>query len=549
MTGASRSISRETLWAWSGPLGVLAAALAWLLVPTFGPPLVAAAVLNWMMTGRRGERGSWDLTGLLMAALVFTVYFQLLTRGTGWIFHYELLGQAFDSLASSLLEGTSDVSPSAILWEGMKVDGRTVMYFGPWPALLRIPPNWIEVGHPGHWSRLSCYIAAVLTLCGFALICARELARNDALERSDRRQLLLMSIFGFGLGSPLVFLMFSGWIYHEAVVWGLCGSTWSLYFLLGVLRSERRALPQLAALSFTVGAALLARVTYGAPLYGALALAAWASWRRAEASRRVREAAWVGVCLLPAIAMLGLQLWYNFDRFGDPTTFAEYERLEYLVEDAESWESFEEWGAVNLLRLPTGISNYLGFRGEYFSSDFPWVRVARPDYPDYNIYPQMFKSFVISLSVASLWLVLPGLLGCVLLAFRPGSATLKLSGLCLLSQVVLVASFFIMEQRYAIDLLPLLIFGYAYFLAAVYLKAPFQNARGLLANAMLVLVVLSSAATLSSTVSAIPDSGPAVLPGYKTFWRQRFQQVNAQIDRLFAPAQDADEAASGPAGG
>jgi hypothetical protein len=544
---------RETLRRARGPLGLLAAALVWRLTPMFGPPLVAAALLDWLMTSRRRsadqgrEDSGWDLIALLMAVLVFTVYFQLLTRGTGWIFQGELLGASFDSLANSLLRGSSEVEPRTILWEGMRVGGRTVMYFGPWPALLRIPLSWLELMPAGHWSRLSCYIAAVLTLCAFTLICARELSRNSALERGDRRQLLLVSIFGFGLGSPLAFLMISGWIYHEAVLWGLCGSTWSLVFMLSALRSEGRALPQLCALSFTAGAALLARVTYGVPLYGVLALVAWSSWRRAARTgslRTVRDAAWIGVCLLPATAMLVFQLWYNFDRFGDVTTFADYQRLEYLVENEESWASFEQWGAVNPLRVPTGVVNYLGVQSDYFSSEFPWVRVARPSYPEQNLYPQMFKSYVISLSVVSLWLVLPAILGGAFLIYRSEDQTLKLCGLCLLAQVVLVFSFFIMEQRYAVDLLPSLIFGYAYFLGSVYLHRPLQNARRALANGMLIVVMLSSIATLSSTVSAIPVSGPAVLPGYKVFWNQRFRLINRSIDRIFERMGFGSEAAA-----
>jgi hypothetical protein len=242
--------------------------------------------------------------------------------------------------------------------------------------------------------------------------------------------------------------------------------------------------------------------------------------------------------------MLIFQLWYNFDRFGDVTTFADYQRLEYLVETEESWASFEQWGAVNPLRVPTGVVNYLGVQSDYFSSEFPWVRVARPSYPEQNLYPQMFKSYVISLSVVSLWLVLPAILGGAFLIYRSEDQTLKLCGLCLLAQVVLVFSFFIMEQRYAVDLLPSLIFGYAYFLGSVYLHRPLQNARRALANGMLIVVMLSSIATLSSTVSAIPVSGPAVLPGYKVFWNQRFRLINRSIDRIFERMGFGSEAAA-----
>ena len=77
-----------------------------------------------------------------------------------------------------------------------------------------------------------------------------------------------------------------------------------------------------------------------------------------------------------------------------------------------------------------------------------------------------------------------------------------------------------------------MIFGYAYFLRAVYLQRPLQRFRRALANGMLVVVILSSIATLSSTISVIPISGPALLPGYKQFWRERFRLINSNLDRI-----------------
>ena len=116
---------RQTLWAWRGGLGVLLAVGVWSLSPLFGPPLVAAAGLNWWMTSRHRatESGSaesiWDVAALGMVALVFMVYFQLLTHGTGQLLQFELLGAAYDSLAASLMRGSSEIRPLTIHWEGM----------------------------------------------------------------------------------------------------------------------------------------------------------------------------------------------------------------------------------------------------------------------------------------------------------------------------------------------------------------------------------------------------------------------------------------------
>ena len=122
-----------------------------------GPPLVAAALLNGVMVSRRGdgEPSLWDATCLLTGTVVVVVHFQLITRGSGQLFDFELLGAAFDALATALLRGSTEVDSHAIRWEGMKIEGRTYMYFGPWPALLRIALAWLEPILSGPWSRLS----------------------------------------------------------------------------------------------------------------------------------------------------------------------------------------------------------------------------------------------------------------------------------------------------------------------------------------------------------------------------------------------------------
>ena len=43
---------------------------------------------------------------------------------------------------------------ATIRWEAMQIDGRTYMYFGLWPALLRIPLNWLAPEKALNWARL-----------------------------------------------------------------------------------------------------------------------------------------------------------------------------------------------------------------------------------------------------------------------------------------------------------------------------------------------------------------------------------------------------------
>jgi len=73
-------------------------------------------------------------------ALVLSVLVWIIATTDGrHVFVKEALGEAFDSQAEHFLHGNVDVGGEAILWEGMVVDGKARTYFGPFPALLRIP--------------------------------------------------------------------------------------------------------------------------------------------------------------------------------------------------------------------------------------------------------------------------------------------------------------------------------------------------------------------------------------------------------------------------
>src|ERR1044071_6983102 len=101
---------------------------------------------------------------LLLGALlwIFT------TTGGRQVFVNEMLGEAYDSHAEHLLRGDPGVDPRAIRHESLIVDGKVRMYFGPFPAFVRIPLNFIYPSGHGKWSRISGFCAGVIALFAFA---------------------------------------------------------------------------------------------------------------------------------------------------------------------------------------------------------------------------------------------------------------------------------------------------------------------------------------------------------------------------------------------
>jgi hypothetical protein len=175
----------------------------------------------------------------LAVIVVWYPLLQLVLTHTAWSidpFRPALLGLTFNSMLDHLLQGRFDVDPAAIDFEAFLVDGRTVAYFGPFCALLRLP--LLPFGALAHTdiTRISCL--AALSLSGWFQLRAVLLMR-DALPPSPRRTWLFLALSAAVLfGGPLVqFLRPS--LYQEVVDWAGAEAMGFVFLALrGLLRTD-----------------------------------------------------------------------------------------------------------------------------------------------------------------------------------------------------------------------------------------------------------------------------------------------------------------------
>src|SRR5437762_8184172 len=92
---------------------------------------------------------------LPLTLLVSALLWLFTTTGGRQIFVTEILGGAYDSQAEHFLRGDVDVDVDAIRHESMIVNGKVRMYFGPFPAFVRIPLNFVYPAGYGKWSRIA----------------------------------------------------------------------------------------------------------------------------------------------------------------------------------------------------------------------------------------------------------------------------------------------------------------------------------------------------------------------------------------------------------
>ena len=428
--------------------------LAWTTTPLVA--LVACASAALMLgPARRREDVAWVPA---FVALACVVAFQawLITRGTFEWGEREMLGSSYDSLARSLRHGSAEIRSEDIQWEAWGHGGRTFMYFGPFPALLRVLPDLLAPSRYGLWSRPSSFLAFLLSLAAIVAIARRQLAENERIDARGRTVLFFATLAAVGLGSPLVVVASLANLYHEAILWGLCAALWGVFFAHGVLRDDEKAWRSLTLLSAAAGAAILSRVTFGLPLYAlatGLALRLLVLQVRRDRQPLLSAAGRVALALLPAIAAGLFQLWYNHARFGSPFEFAPF-----ATKGVDS--------AFHLSRIPSGALAYFRISPENFSLRVPFLTFAFPSVFRPELYLDL-TNLVISPVLVSPWLVV-ALAGGAMLPGRPGER--RLLALCAVPfavQWLLILAYYWLAYRFTTEFLPLAV----WFLAAYLQKA------------------------------------------------------------------------------
>ncbi len=413
---------------------------------------------------------------LLPAVLVLGALLWMFTMTGGRdIFVNEMLSEAYDSHAEHLLRGDPGVDPDASRHESLIVGDKVRMYFGPFPAFVRIPLNFIYPSGRGCWSRLSGLCAGMIALAAFAGL-IRTALRSSDLPSRWQDALGNVSLVGFALGSPLLLLLGNLSIYDEAIVWGFAWALAALYFALRSREAEGAAMTwSLLAFSLSAGAALLSRVTFGAPFVLIAPALALRLFRKSPIRNLV-------ALFLPLAAALLFYLCLTYAKFG---TFSGMP-LRYSVNPTQR-EFAEKYGLFRLERVP--------------------LKAEREMYDHPTLYVMAFTETYSSLLWCSSWIVLGAVIGVAML-LRPGGsdAVERTIAAILFVQAIAILSFMGLCQRYTAEVFPFLVFAFLFFLRQG--KTAF-HLRYLLIGLVAVSVVINSLTTVSWLVDAdmnVPDA-------------------------------------------
>jgi hypothetical protein len=267
---------------------------------------------------RRGLRAAWVVAG----APVLVAFGWLLMAGTWSPLRGRFFDDFFDAQARAFLDGRWNVPRDVVAFEGFDIDGKAYIYFGPWPALLRMPLLAVTDRFDGRLTTVSMALAMVVfAVAAYRLnLAVREIVRRGAgVTRGE-----IVATAGLAvavLAGPPLWLASAAVVYHEAILWGLALTLATLdaaaRWILRPTRSGLAVVGVLGALAVssrqTLGLGIIAGLAAVAVVAGTARLRRRAG-RSVDPLPDVRPGGVLLVCgMLVIVAAIP-----NLARFGDP---------------------------------------------------------------------------------------------------------------------------------------------------------------------------------------------------------------------------------------
>ncbi len=340
------------------------------------------------------------ITLLICLSIIF-IY--IVTHRSMDLLTREEMGSLYIGTLENLKIGRFDIPPKYAYNEIYLRNGKIYIYFGVFPALLRGLIELFTNRGNTDWSRISTVLAAIITVisCVGAYLKLTSKFTSTLFTKYYYASLFALSI---AFGSPVIFLLSSAYIYHEAIMWGLAWSSIFTWAYINLLCSKNIDNKTLLILSISCGLALLSRITFFLGTLPAVILLTCALLLSAfQKSRNVKAIeiflSWVKLpnlnislwktllaLWLPLLLCVSFQLKLNYERWGNPLVFEDLRYYEHAMKDPGSLILFERHGGfVNYSRIPEEFLYYFMPIKKHFSTIFPYIKTINYDYNNFKI--------------------------------------------------------------------------------------------------------------------------------------------------------------------
>ena len=455
--------------------------------------------------------------------------------GTWNLFQRGFSTNFYDVQARSLLAGHWWMPASVLSIEGFKTGAHSYMYFGPVPALIRLPVLLFTHQLDGKLSGLSMLVALVMALAFTSCLLwrVRGLLRRSAAPVSGMEAFLIGGLlFVVGAGSPLLYQASLPSVYDEAELWACAFALGALYFMIAFILRHSRGSFLLTGLF--VALALFTRAPVGFGLLGGLLILAAVDYRNQRQGDGLRWAAGLVVMVgILGIMYAGLNEVKFHSLFGVPfqrQAAVHFGSLDQLAVRKNGGSLF------SARFIPTNLLNYLRPDAIRFTSLFPWITYAPTSIVGKLAYAGIQSPTSLPATTPALVVLsVTGLIGIfrrgkhvgdvpqALGAVSPGLGVLRIPALGAALAAVSIFVYGFLASRYLLDLMPLVIVTAVAGFCLIVRAAPWpQWARRSLAGALVVLGLFSVWAESAVSLVFQGASGPfRTVPERAAFIRLR----------------------------
>jgi hypothetical protein len=393
------------------------------------------------------------------------VFLALLLNGHWSLLQRRQFSDFPDAQAHALLAGHWNVPAHVVGIEGITVNGKSYEYFGPVPALLRLPVAVFTHRFDGRLTQISMLLALGVALWAVAVLVWQVRGMRQGPEASlGRAEWWAVAAFMFvaGGGSVLLFLGSRADVYHEAELWGATLALGAFALVLRYLAAPTGGRLALAGVAATL--ALLARASVGSgPVIalGVLFLCSLLPTTRRlvalpEALALKRTAGLACACALPVLLYMAI----NAAKFGSPVSIPFDKQVVSHIYVARQSALAANGGSLFGLRyIPTTLFQY--FRPDAIrpSSLLPWLQFpGRPAIVGGATFDQVDLTSSIPASMPALFALACAGLVALLVPLRD-SVFVRLRAVALGAALATASTLAVAEiaQRYVSDFVPLLV--------------------------------------------------------------------------------------------
>jgi hypothetical protein len=512
------------------------------------PPHWASRISCWprIQTVVPGAASPNGRRRLLIATNVVVVvtFLLLLLGGHTSLLRSDFEGGFYDAQARSFLHGRLDVPASKLYFEALFTGHKAYMYFGPWPALLRMPIELFTHDFDGRLTRLSMLIAfAVAMIFATRLVLrVRALFRpNDPVSRFENYATAAF-IFVLGIGSVLFFLGSVGIVYHEADLWGTALAIGSFDVLIAYCVAPSRR--GLALASLLALLAIMSRASVGSgpvlAIVGILVASLTESTRKwAGLSALTRGASTVRDLSIAFVVPLALYMAVNYAKFRTLLSIPLNRQYTFLRISPNRRAALAANGnsLFGVKFMPTQLVQAFRPDGIRITSVFPWVKFPPPAT---LIGSARFTGLEPSTSlVASMpFLMVLAAVGLVVLARRQPEdhgqiASLRIPVVGAAFATIPTIGIGYVANRYLSDFVPLMLLLAALGLH-VTLRWMSQSGRRAITRGVSIALAFLALFSLWANVGLAELYGHSLAGGYLTEWSiARYVRLQNEIHRWF----------------